>query len=167
MRKVMIILGALIALIAGATWASSKQLQLGREAYEALSKLQSKLEVGMSFMAYKDALGDAHHAAKKFLESPEAMEVPTFTKQIIVADNAFRMAGELWGDRIKKQGGLYPAESKFAKAILKVIPDVPIKRDRPEAFPSGYMLVKDIEDASFRTAFKALKKAKLYMDQIE
>ena len=113
-------------------------MKLGREAYEALSKLQSKLEVGMSFMAYMDALGDAHHVAKKFLESPEAMEVPKFTKQIIIADNAFREAGDIWGKRIK---------AKFGKTL--------------------FVFESVMEDIWFRTAFKALKTAKLYLDQIE
>jgi hypothetical protein len=152
-----------IGLVIGLT--ATSYAQSAKEAYEALSKIESKIEVGVSYQPYKDALGDAHHAVKKFLDSPDAKKVPQFTESIRKADMHFLTVAEMWERKIRKDGFIYP-DSSLGREITKTYPGIKIEpaRTHPYSFPS-YIYAGEVQDAAIKEGIKEIKKAKLYIDR--
>jgi len=137
--------------------------QSAKETYEALSKIESKIEVGVSYQAYKEALGDAHHSVKKFLDSPEAKKVPQFTEAIRKADMHFLTASEMWERDIKKDWMISP-DSSLGREIKKNYPGIKVEPARTTPYPfQSYIAVNWVRDYAIKEAVKEVKKAKLYI----
>lgn len=74
--------------------------QSANEAVEALKKLESRVQVGISYKDYGPALGDTHYKVKMYLESPNANKNPILAKSIGNALKHYIYANEIWGYKI-------------------------------------------------------------------
>lgn len=76
--------------------------QSAKEALEALKKLESRVQVGISYKDYGPALGETHYKVKMFLESPDSNKNPMLAKSIGKALQHYTYANEIWGIKIAK-----------------------------------------------------------------
>lgn len=162
MKKFLVMVVAMVFALVGTAYS-----QQAKDAFEALSKLESKVEVGVSYQAYMDSLAEAHHAVKKFLDSSEAKKVPQFTEAIKKADMHFITASEMWDRRIKEDFFISP-DSSLGREILRTYPEVKATpaRTQPYPFPS-FIPANFVHNAALKEAAKELKKAKLYLDRFQ
>lgn len=97
MKKLLPISIILIFWFAGIAHAQS-----AKEAIEALKKLESRVQVGISYKDYGPALGETHYKVKMFLESPDSKKNPMLTKSIGKALQHYKFANDIWGVKIAK-----------------------------------------------------------------
>jgi hypothetical protein len=102
--------------------------QTARDAVLALDKLQSKLDVGVSYNDYSVALGEANFATKQFLESTKASSAPEFSNSLREAMRWYVAGERLWTRQIKKDdlyGFCKPGDYEDdAKDLCQAYPEV-------------------------------------------
>ena len=75
--------------------------QSANDAVKALQKLQTKIEIGMTYHDYVSALGDTWFEVKSFLDSPEAKIKPELASEINQSMDNYRFAREYWAIYLK------------------------------------------------------------------
>lgn len=112
--------------------------QSAQDALEALKKLQSRTQVGISYKDYGPALGETHYKVKLFLDNPESNKNPLLKKAISKALDHFTYANDVWKTKIEngsdhlyrvvpEVGELkqqFEYEKKIADRIVKDYPGV-------------------------------------------
>lgn len=64
-----------------------------RDAIKSLKKLEAKCQIGISYKAYFEVLGDVQFDINMFLESPEAGKYPELSDSIFVVMEHYKFAG--------------------------------------------------------------------------
>lgn len=80
--------------------------QSAKEAVEALKKLESRVQVGISYNDYGPALGETHYKVKMFLESPNSNNNPALKKPIGKALEHYIYAKDIWGYKIEHRSDI-------------------------------------------------------------
>ena len=88
------LLGIVVALCLIAT--GEAHGQSAKDAFKELKRIEAKVEVGITYQKYREALGDANVELKLFLESPAAKEVSELSVALTSAMEKYRDAGDLW-----------------------------------------------------------------------
>ncbi|MHB8067360.1 MAG: hypothetical protein ACYDIC_05610 [Desulfobaccales bacterium] len=70
--------------------------QSAKDAVKALKKLEAKVESGMSYQKYREALGDTNAEVKLFLESKNAKKNPELANSIKKIMGNYQDAADLW-----------------------------------------------------------------------
>jgi|YelNatPaOPRAMG01_1025707.scaffolds.fasta_scaffold76262_2 hypothetical protein len=70
--------------------------QSAKEAIEALKKLESRVQVGISYKDYGPALGETHYKVKNYLDSPESKKNSKLRNSIEKALNHYIYANDIW-----------------------------------------------------------------------
>lgn len=70
--------------------------QSGKDAFKALKKIEAKVEMGITYIKYREALGDANVELKSFLESPSAKKSPELARSISKVMGNYKDAADLW-----------------------------------------------------------------------
>ncbi|MBM4300780.1 MAG: restriction endonuclease subunit S [Deltaproteobacteria bacterium] len=78
--------------------------QSAKEAIEALKKLESRVQVGISYKDYGPALGETHYKVKHYLDSPESNKNPKLRNSIEKALNHYIYANNIWGYKFAGKG---------------------------------------------------------------
>jgi hypothetical protein len=78
--------------------------QSAKDAIEALQKLSSRCETGISYKDYSAAVGEANFKVKSYLENPESGKNPKLKESIQKTWGHFLMAKEAWGLRFARVG---------------------------------------------------------------
>jgi hypothetical protein len=78
--------------------------QPANEAIEALQKLSSKCDTGISFRDYTRAVGDTSFAVKSYLDNPESNKNHRLKESIQKAWGHFLMAKDAWNLRFARVG---------------------------------------------------------------
>ena len=100
------------------------QAQSAQEAIRAFSKLEARLEVGITYREYVAALGEVNFEIKSFADSNDAKMLPQIYEALELALSRHRIAQMMWG----KTFGRYPIEtlpnnSDVAKLLLSDYPE--------------------------------------------
>lgn len=85
--------------------------QTAKDAIEALQKLSSRCDMGISYKDYSPALGEANLKVKSYLENPESNKNPKLKESIQKTWGHFLMAKEAW-------------DLRFARVGVAVIPEL-------------------------------------------
>jgi hypothetical protein len=85
--------------------------QTAKEAIEAMQKLSSRCETGISYKDYSAAVGEANFNVKSYLENPESGKNPNLKESIQKTWGHFLMAKEAW-------------DLRFARVGMAVIPEL-------------------------------------------
>ncbi len=101
MKKLLPISIAIVLWIGGVAHSQS-----ANEAIEALKKLESRVQVGISYKDYGPALGETHYKVKLFLESPNSNSNPMLAKSVKKALDHFIYAKDIWGYKIEHRSDI-------------------------------------------------------------
>ena len=74
--------------------------QSAKDAYKALKKIEAKVEVGIGYKDYMNALGDAQYEVNLYsqgAESTKESDVVSLMKNVL---NHYRLAGVVWGNMV-------------------------------------------------------------------
>jgi hypothetical protein len=139
MKKLLLLVALLGLVVSNVCYAQS-----GKEALRALQKLQTRVEVGISYRDYAPALGDAKFEVGLFLKSPEAKEKEKLALLINKSMSAHHLALVIWQQYIADlQAGLIMRDSRGALINVKYI------RHLTDVFPE---LINVIENRSVSTS---------------
>jgi hypothetical protein len=103
------LLGIALIFLIGLTGAAFGQT--ARDAIEALQKLSSRCETGISYKDYSAAVGKTNFNVKSYLENPESNKNPKLKESIQKTWGHFLMAKEAW-------------DLRFARVGVAVIPEL-------------------------------------------
>jgi hypothetical protein len=157
----------LLAMVLGLLVSSICYAQSGKEAVRALQKLQTRVEVGISYRDYAPALGDAKFEVDLFLKSPEAKEKEKLASRIERVMLDHRLALSVWGLYFAKlqQGltrqGIIPIEDiqnlkgtspEINMRLTDVIRNSPVRDKR-------FVFLSDVLNVMWKDAEKALQEA--------
>jgi hypothetical protein len=138
---------------------SKKEESASAKAIKALKKLETIIEVGISYNDYGPALRDAQSGLNKFLEDPEAKTKPELAKSLQKVMNHYIVAGTLFKQLTDRKDCLDPTE---AKPILDGYPEASAAiatGDGVLGCKSGWMNVKTVMMIIWRKASDELEKA--------
>ena len=156
MRRIFIFL-VIFAMIIMAC--SKKEESASAKAIDALKKLETNIEVGISYNDYGPALRDVQTGLNMFLQDPEAKTKPELTKSLQKVMNHYIVAGTLFKQLTDRKDCLDPTE---AKLILDVYPEASTAiatGDGVLGCKSGWMNVKTVMIIIWRKASDELEKA--------
>jgi hypothetical protein len=138
---------------------SKKEESASTKAIKALKKLETIIEVGISYNDYGPALRDAQSGLNKFLEDTEAKTKPELATSLQKVMNHYIVAGTLFKEFIERKNCLEPTE---AKPILDGYPEASAAiatGDGVLGCKSGWMNVKTVMMIIWRKASDELEKA--------
>ncbi len=78
--------------------------QTAQDAIEALQKLASRCDTGISYKDYSTVVGETNFKVKSYLENPESDKNPKLKESIKKTWGHFLMAKEAWGLRFARVG---------------------------------------------------------------
>ncbi len=141
---------------------ASVNAQSSKDAYNALKKLEAKIQTGISFKEYSPALGDAKFEVNMFSESAEAKEKPRLKEIFNRTMGHYEEAGMVWRYRFagksvpncmvpSEQGG---DDSALIEQISRTYPSTRLKIDS-----MGRLWYDDALKAIWQEASEELKKA--------
>jgi hypothetical protein len=138
---------------------SKKEESSSAKALRALKKLETNIQVGISYNDYGPALGDAQLGLNMFLETPEAKTRPELTKSLQKVMNHYNVSGTLFKELVERNNCLEPKE---AKLILDAYPEASTAiatGDGVLGCKSGWMNVKTVMIIIWKKASDELEKA--------
>ena len=138
---------------------SNKEESASAKTINALKKLETNIEVGISYNDYEPALRDAQTRLKMFLQDPEAKTKPKLTTSLQKVMNHYIVAGTLFKQLTDRKDCLGPTE---AKLILDAYPEASTAiatGDGVLGCKSGWMNVKTVMMIIWRKASDELEKA--------
>ena len=138
---------------------SKKEESASAKAINAFKKLETNIEVGISYNDYGPALKDVQTALNMFLQDPEAKARPELTKSLQKVMNHYIVAGTLFKQLTDRRDCLDPTEGKL---ILDAYPEASAAiatGDGVLGCKSGWMNVKAVMIIIWRKASDELEKA--------
>lgn len=102
-----------------------------KDAVMALKKMEARVQSGISYRDYGNALADAKFPVNLFMESIEVKKNPGLTDSISKVMKHYEFAGDLWNAKIKAplddmlHKGLIWDKKAMAKEIKDLYPNVP------------------------------------------
>jgi hypothetical protein len=99
MKKILVLIIIMLFALAGLAYGQSE-----KDAIKALKKLQAKIESGISYQKYREALGDTNSEVKLFLESKNATKDLALTQSIKKIMSNYQDAADLWQTIIEWPG---------------------------------------------------------------
>ena len=144
---------------------SKKEESASAKAINVLKRLETNIEVGISYNDYGPALRDVQTGLNLFLEDPEAKTKPELTKSLQKIMNHYIVAGTLFKQLTDRKDCLDPTE---AKLILDAYPEASTAiatGDGVLGCKSGWMNVKTVMMIIWRKASDELEKATAILPQ--
>jgi hypothetical protein len=70
--------------------------QAGKEAFKEFKKIEGKIQAGITYVKYREALGEANVALNLYLEGADAKQSPELATLLASAMEKYKDAGMLW-----------------------------------------------------------------------
>jgi len=120
MKKWMVLFFILLICVPTLTHAQSE-----KDAVLALKKLQAKIQEGISYMDYRNALGEAKFPLNIFLESKDAQKYPELSISLKKVMGHYEYAGFIWDGKISGGvlGSYIGVNSDVGKEIGQLYPN--------------------------------------------
>jgi hypothetical protein len=138
---------------------SKKEEPASAKALKAFKKLETNIQVGISYNDYGPALRDAQLGFNMFLENPEAKTQPELTKSLQKVIDHYNVAGTLFKELVERNNCLDPTK---AKLILDAYPEASTAiatGDGVLGCKSGWMNVKTVMIIIWKKASDELEKS--------
>lgn len=112
------VLGAALLL-----WATCVEAQTASDAIKSITRLGARIEIGISYRDYTNALGDANADVRAFLDGTEAAKNPEARTALQAAIGRYVEARELWATMFSRYGSQFlPPNSAVAREVLTRYP---------------------------------------------
>jgi hypothetical protein len=148
----------MLAMVLGLLVSNICYAQSAKEAIRALQKLQTRVEVGISYRDYAPALGDTKFEVNLFLKSPEAKDKKELALKIERCLTDHQLASSVWNLYFTKlRQGLVMRDSRGAIIEARDIQNL------TTTFPE---LIDVIQNRSIQTSFFSKKSGYIWLSDV-